>query len=265
MDNMTVVSETTPCDSIDTDATIHKYPTTKFEIIGVAIKIQPSAVAISNMKLTTAYTKAKNMLDDPIYGITSNGSSILQSHMMKNTEWGAVAYLTNAIGRNPWRNISPYFTGFSASTEAGMAEEYGFTWNTANGVKASTTHNVFGVYDMNGGREEYVGAYVTDRGADGVITEVTQTKDVDKYTEVSDTMNYKGGALSETGNFTEGKSWNGSYIANMVELPYIVRGGWYGETTSPHKADMFMSYQATGDSAENNKTFRPVIIVKKAE
>ena len=264
MDGMTILNETTACDSIDTDATIHKYPTTVLNVIGVAIKIQPSAVAMSGMKLTTAYTKAKNMLSDPVYGISATGSSILQSHMMKNTEWGAVAYLTNAIGRNPWRNNNKHFTGFSASSVDGQTEEYGFAWNTAYGVKASTTHNVFGVYDMNGGREEYVAAYVTDRGAAEIITDATQTKDVDKYTEISDTMNYKGGALSETGNFTEGKSWNGTVMFDDGTSPYFVRGGWYYKTDgNSSKDDMYQSYSSTGKNSSNWSGFRPVIIVKK--
>ena len=36
----------------------------------------------------------------------------IKSHMMKNTEWGAVAYLTNAVGRIPYiNNSSSYITG----------------------------------------------------------------------------------------------------------------------------------------------------------
>ncbi len=66
--------------------------------------------------------------------------------MMKNSEWAIVAYMTNAIGRIPYSNTN--------SREGFVTGKIGSSaWNSANGVKGSTTHNVYGIYDMIGDKE----------------------------------------------------------------------------------------------------------------
>ncbi len=90
----------------------------------------------------------------------------LDSHMIKNTEWGAVAYLSyspygiqNKIRIN---NNSNQITGYAANNEptcsyTGTNEECNRycndgTCNTAypNSVLASTTGNISGIFDMSG-------------------------------------------------------------------------------------------------------------------
>ena len=102
------------------------------------------------------------------YGYTvSNANSdeirsFMYSHMMKNSEWGAVAYLTHSrYGRNgkeiDINNSSDYITGNGGgSTSASSSSETTNAYNTVQGVKASTTGNVYGIYDMSGGAWEYV-------------------------------------------------------------------------------------------------------------
>ena len=96
----------------------------------------------------------------------------LDSHMMKNTEWGAVAYLQHsAYGSSTsvrFNNNSNLVTGYSANNEptCGATETNeecnrycnDGTCNTAypNSVLASTTGNISGIYDMSGGAWEYV-------------------------------------------------------------------------------------------------------------
>ena len=102
----------------------------------------------------------------------------LDSHMMKNTEWGAVAYLQHsAYGSSTSvriNNNSDYITGYAANNEptcgyTGTNEECSKycndgTCNTAypNSVLASTTGNITGIYDMSGGAWEYVMNVVID-------------------------------------------------------------------------------------------------------
>ena len=91
--------------------------------------------------------------------------SFMYSHMMKNSEWGAVAYLTQSkYGRNgkeiDINNSNSFITGngggsTSASSDSGTINAY----NTVKGVKASTTGNVYGIYDMSGGAYEYVALF----------------------------------------------------------------------------------------------------------
>ena len=105
----------------------------------------------------------------------------LESHMMKNTEWGAVAYLQHSAYGSATsiriNNNSSYITGYQANTEptcgyTGTNEDCNKycndgTCNTAypNSVLASTTGNISGIYDMSGGTWEYVmGVMVDEEG-----------------------------------------------------------------------------------------------------
>ncbi len=112
----------------------------------------------------------KNMFDASYYYQRN-----LDSHMMKNTEWGAVAYLQHSkYGselslRN--NNNSGYMTGYAATTEpttgyntnnndyetpSGLGKDGTKTVNYKNLASnvASTTNNYTGVYDMSGGAWE---------------------------------------------------------------------------------------------------------------
>ena len=88
-------------------------------------------------------------------------STIDETHMMKNMEWGAVAYLSHSkYGINKEiaiNSASTYTTGCGpqseGSTSSGsICNEY----TTALGQSASTTGNIYGVYDMSGGAWEYM-------------------------------------------------------------------------------------------------------------
>jgi hypothetical protein len=107
--------------------------------------------------------------------------------MLRNTDWGAVAYLaTSNYGRNTtevWiNNNSSNTTGCAgdsvfASSSSNCDNEY----DTTNGVHASTTDNIYGIYDMSGGSNEYT---MSNHGAISNTTYMTtmpQTRYVDIY------------------------------------------------------------------------------------
>ena len=124
----------------------------------------------------------------------------LDSHMLKNTEWGAVAYLSHSeFGINGEVRINNFTlgsAGYSSSVEptcystakcnnwvnnttAGKT----FAFNTETGYLASTTGNITGVYDMSGGFEEYVAAYVEG----GTLTHLQMSeKDLENYSKYLD-------------------------------------------------------------------------------
>ena len=123
-----------------------------------------------------------------IYTNCENMHLTLNTHEMKNSEWGAVAYLTySSYGRNgeelAVNQCSSYYIGagpglgtstiynstyaYSATNvinESGDTTAYAFdetyAWNTTQGKLASTTGNIYGVYDVSGGALEYVSSYV---------------------------------------------------------------------------------------------------------
>ena len=119
------------------------------------------------------------------------------SHMIKNSEWGAVAYLTQSeYGKNS--EIYPNNVSFEADRQSIAGKEvYGITgysaagvndgkndatgkqigetignstvWYKEAGYEASTTGNITGVYDMSGANLEYV-ANVIPSGHPNIAT-----------------------------------------------------------------------------------------------
>ena len=77
-----------------------------------------------------------------------------ESHLIKNSEWGAIAYLAHSRhGRNGTKvSIN--------SVSIGTGGVYG-SLNTIYGTNSnqSTTGNAHGIYDLNGHNDEYVAAY----------------------------------------------------------------------------------------------------------
>jgi len=110
----------------------------------------------------------------------------IESHMMKNTEWGAVAYLqhskygSEASVRS--NNNSSYLTGYGTVTDPtcgytgsnddcnkyGTSSDITQAYNISIGYLASTTGNISGVYDMSGGALEYVMGVMLDESGSPV-------------------------------------------------------------------------------------------------
>ena len=99
---------------------------------------------------------------------------------MKNTEWGAVAYLSQSTcgkGSKIWvNNGGSYITGATGNT-AVASQNTGVDTNytSQQGVQASSNGNVTGIYDMAGGAWEYTASYlkngyVKEPGTDGAIS-----------------------------------------------------------------------------------------------
>ncbi len=120
--------------------------------------VKPNVYSWRFIKVANAFT------------VSYNYNRELESHMMKNTEWGAVAYLSHSIyginGEVRINNYSEYKTGYAATTENGSGSTTDVAmWNTPTGYLASTTGNITGIYDMSGGSIEYVMGVMKD--ADG--------------------------------------------------------------------------------------------------
>lgn len=124
------------------------------------LTIKPNLTSVRSQTVSSMFyaTRSMSTVSNNIYGFDS---SEVNTHMMKNMEWGAVAYLSHSkYGQNTEitiNNSSAYTTGcagnsVSEASYSGCQNEY----HTTQGVKASTTGNIYGVYDMSGGAWEYV-------------------------------------------------------------------------------------------------------------
>jgi hypothetical protein len=190
-----------------------------------------------------------------VWGIDSKD---IDTHMMKNTEWGAVVYLSksslgkeNEVVRN---RIDPFATG------GGVDSSY------VSNLDQSTTGTIYGIYDMAAGAFDMVAAYV-DNG-DGDLTCYgsdlinADAKYKDAYTVTNDTIdgnyanaiNKKGDALYETsGTHTDSTSWfsDCSYMPYGYR-PWFIRGGIYSYSC----AGIFEFNNYAG-YARTSYTFRP--------
>ena len=171
----------------------------------------------------------------------------LDSHMMKNTEWGTVAYLQHSTYGSQAsvriNNNEAYITGYASTTEPTLGYNgasidgnrhestslevdgtYTINYLNTNSGVASTTGNKTGIYDMSGGAWEYVMGYTTGAstvgGSSGItslypkfFSDSTYTKYWDKYTATSNTnYNYRilGDATGELGPFQGEKDPDGT-------------------------------------------------------
>lgn len=228
----------------------------KFETGGTATAplIKPDISSLRNQKVSKEFTTAQ-IFGTSTYGMTSN----VDAHMMKNSEWGAVAYLSHSrYGANREiyiNNSSGYYTGrsggnvggstaintvYTSQTSTSQYNTYGFyTWdgylleyntNTKSSTHdiskvASTTGNITGVYDMSGGAWEYVmGNYDNTIGGSDFTT-LPDSKYYDNYTTTDSRTACNGGICYGHG-LSEVSNWYGDsvYFVNSGE-PWYERGG----------------------------------------
>ena len=216
-----------------------------------------------------------------------NYKRAMNSHMMKNTEWGAAAYLSHSkYGINAEVNInnnSSYKTGYSAlpSTNQqtypgtyGDGNTYNNAYNTSIGYLASTTGNISGIYDMSGGAHEYVAGYMSGHLGSSGFSATTianyDSKYFDVYSSSSAMTSYQyrilGDATGEMGpfkNYKDGDSnsrWHNSWYGDTSDFidstsPYFFRGGFFGNGLL---ASQFYFSRDTG-GANPNRSFRIVL------
>ena len=229
----------------------------------------------------------RNITVGNIFLTSYNYKRELDSHMMKNTEWGAVAYLSHSKygidGEININNNSSYKTGYSAlpSTNQhtcpgtyGDGEAYNKPYNTEIGYLASTTGNITGIYDMRGGTQEYVAGYINGKpGSSGLTPTNYDTKYFDVYNASSTENSYQyrilGDATGEMGPFQYYKdgdnnsryhnSWytNTSFFASS-SYSWFFRGGYYD---GGGLASQFYFYGQTG-GAQNSLGFRITLSIK---
>ncbi len=172
------------------------------------------------------------------YGITG------ESRMMRNLEWGAIAYLSHSKygHKEIWINPNQdYITGCAYLERSSEATEECDPYYSTNGGKASTTGNVYGVYDMSGGTwERVLGALANQDGSimglsSGFTTELTNQTFIDQvdvydYSLDDDSFerSHLGDAMGESYNWYE----NYAMMPHDDNKSWVIRGGDYTLTTS---------------------------------
>ncbi len=233
------------------------------------------------------------------YGFSNN--NYYDIHLTKNSEWGAAAYLSQSkygkqgnddyqgANKEIYMNNSENFTtGMSNASPYSSTMTEQFTYDIPDkGYGASTTGNIYGIYDMAGGAYEYVMGVQVDSdgnprsgsslsqnsGFTGLLNddtmyngrEIPAKKYYDSYnskdlsstacslheTECNGGICY-GHALSETAN------WYNDYCDTPDKLaPWFVRGGLHSNN---NRQQIYFVGRWNG-SAGINYWFRPVIAI----
>ena len=305
---------------------------------GANVTIKPNVTSWRAITVPNIYNVCQNMTkENNIHGLGKDTVTV----MMQNSQWGAVAYLSQSKYGNKqtteedsgiWNNS--YNEGFTkpstgeeyklavyATNMTGMAGSARDDWtsyyaqvianskteNTANGTvtmlfnypnevdsngntkvytktyyrynteigqRASTTRNIYGVYDMSGGAWEYMASYLKDvqkTDSEYNYDYVKLMNDLkSKYTtgylgaSSNRTENYKtnthmyGDGVWETSNGGEGQSsWNkdSSNFPYLV-YPFFERGGYFSCSGNAGVFCFFRDYGGTG----NDFGFRSVAI-----
>ena len=270
----------------------------KFETSGPASlpKVKPDVKALVSQNISTQFATALKFAGGTQSGstVTFDGNSTYgltsktDSHMLKNSEWGAVAYLSHSkYGANREvyiNNSSGLYTGRSGGNVSGSTpingtytdqtsttqyNSYGFyTWdgyllnyntNTRSSTRnlnkvASTTGNIYGVYDMSGGAYEYVmGNFANTIGNSGFTT-LPDSKYYDVYSSDvftgTSTTNINfctlatcgGHALNETAGW-----YSDSSRFVYSSSAWFRRGGYYNGSAS----GIFYFYYDSGTNVAN--------------
>ena len=297
-----------------------KYPT-----------FQPVTYSMNNISYEDAFNMARALTEENnIYGFNSS----TDTHLMKDSEWGMVAYLSqsqyglngtnisinnislnsgsSSLTKEEGNNLASVYAVTGCTTGTSDAEELivenfdsvkklngnvptengVYVWNQVQGQTASSTGNMYGIYDLSGGVLERTASYVgNERYKDGIIwngssyikneylmqyaydsekDNVEIGNDASGETtklDIASTANYAlaenariyGNAIHETSTAgTETSSWYNDYsYFPALYFPISTRGGDLWITSY---AGLFCLGHGDGNGAYI-RGFRPVVIV----
>ena len=201
-----------------------------------AIAVQPRMSSWKYCTIGNMYTNARAYATN------------LNSHMLKNSEWGAVAYLTESkYGRNG-EEVEKNDNSSYITADAGISVN----------PEQSSTGNETGIYDLSGGAYERVAAYYNGGSSlsDGSsFANGTSDEFSTAYTGTSASSAYKPGDATYE---TSGWHGDGAYFVDS-NRPFFLRGGLYFDGSG---AGVFDFYYSSYGGAGDYDSFRMCLAVK---
>ena len=236
-----------------------------------------------------------------IENIRSFGLSSVDTHMMKNSEWAAVAYLSQSkygkygnddydgVYKEIYQNKSTeHITGSSNKASLSTIEDIQCIYNDMTnlglnkgqcGPGASTTGTIYGIYDMSGGSDEYtMGMYEKNNNIYTGNSEIYNSGFSGLIYKDSTTSNYFSGV-----NLPESKYYN-TYNADSCKIDKCVGEAFYevfnwynnnnnmalinwpwiarGGSYGDNKPNIFFFWPADGGNRSNKNSTRAIFIEK---
>ena len=213
----------------------------KFKTTGsiTAPTVKPGVSPLNNKNISNMYSASK-LIRSTNY-LTTKGANESDSHMMKNIEWGAVAYLKQSI----------YGLGITDVEESNSNYTGGGTGNAyKNNGGRSTTGNITGIYDMKEMIVEYMmGNYNKTAGSSGLTISTVPTEHIDIYSGTNVSASHLGDATGETAGWYS----NFKYFVYSSD-PWFSRAG---RCSIGNNAGVFGFCYNTGEAG--NSSFRTVL------
>jgi len=248
-------------------------------LLSIRPKVLPNASMWRGADVSTFFYDMQKMTDS---GNQYGFDKTVDTHMTKNNEWGAVTYLTQSIyGRCTdlknclelgVNNNSNFITGYGAPAGSDYEEnddEYPYiapqAYNTIQGMDASTTGNIYGIYDMSGGSHEYlmgVNPASTSGDMSGFSSSYNNST-LDKlpnskyYNMYSTNTAYTNSGLQHA--VIETRGWYNSIenLFSFSSIKWIYRGGIYNE---PSFVGMFTVQSSSGGGISDGNSRLSVTI-----
>ena len=233
----------------------------------------PETLAYNNISVGDMYTLAKNLNEENNpYGITTS----TDSHLLKNSEWGAVSYLAHSkYGRDTEKisynnicidsTISYAVTGYAGENTDSMVNRVSleklktgdtgsYVWKTNRGMLASTTGNVYGIFDLSGASWEMVSAYIQD-GDISYGNALDETSQSSKYVTIYGLNETKIGDATRETSRIQGQS----YVLGTTGQAFVCRGGSIDSLQG--ESGIFCISSQNGAASYKN-SFRVTLIVR---
>ncbi len=254
----------------------------KFEAskVGDILYSKPNMSPMTNISIAATFNYVQSLMNG-VNGYDNYGLvGYVDAHLIKNTEWGAMAYLSQSkygkYGNNDYigvnkeiypNNCTNYTTGIGGdnpqakNTDATCLVN---TYDTYFGMGASTTGNIYGVYDTVGGTFDRVmgtvlsgtGSFYPDKSG---FTSMPSGRYINVYKAgnygVNTTPSIKGDALTDTLGFYQDRGVTSEYLVNS----WFYRGGslWAGIT----EINGIFSYTTYSGIADPNHSSRYTITI----
>src|SRR5574344_1338119 len=222
----------------------------KFETSGTetTLTIKPHITSLRGISLGAMFNATRNieLTYASNFGISS---SQIDTHVIKNMDWGAVAYLSSSIygrytdsttcissGCEVWNNPSNVFlTGCAGTSVIASMGSTCNAWNSILGANASTSGTQYGIYDMSGGAWDYVmGTMQSSTGtfySGSSSMPTVDSKYYDSYPYGTNEYDFSRSKLGDatkeiikTANTSYG-SWYSNYSSMLA--PGVEEGYWY--------------------------------------
>lgn len=274
----------------------------KFETTGNAANptVKPNLNPLVNQKVSEQFNSSLKFS-------SYMNSDLVDSHMAKNTEWGAVTYFTyskygkcvdGVCGDIRNNNVNTLasghgvsITGCSSSVQNGdmvisnvCSTDNSKPYNDIkDGVLASTTGSIYGIYDMNGGSWEVTMGVLTNEDGTRIYTGFDSIYN-SGYTGIFDNNEMYEGLNLPDKKYYDAYSYHhkdGSYYIDLYlgdatgetkfmnidflefvwfDYPWFMRGGTYFQNEN---SGVFAFAGTGGSEFSNIKTFRTILAYTK--